>query len=329
MPSSLSDFGSVGCKAAAALLLLVAGAVHAEGAGRWWLGFIDQAGRAFLEIPAEPRGCAERDRLVARLAPEPGIVLVSPRPAASLVPQGARLAFGVTDLDGNSTERVFARVAAIVREDERGRASLQQACLFLVEAGADRPGHRALEDRLAIGVHPPRPLQVTRHDDGWRSFGGTPGVVGADKRFLAEAEAPGWARDLVRKYLPGASQFHVQPFSAVLSAGAVRESLWLIGGIQGGELEPADPGAYNTINLIVGETAAGRRVYFQSGPSGGLGRDRAGSFVAQVAATLDLDGDGIDEVLVRARHYAGGSLMVLRRAGSGFAVVRKGGYEGE
>ncbi|CAN0510981.1 unnamed protein product, partial [Phaeothamnion confervicola] len=49
----------------------------------------------------------------------------------------------------------------------------------------------------------------------------------------------------------------------------------------------------------------------------------------QVAATLDLDGDGSDEVLLRARHYAGGNLMVLRWQGRGFVAVRQGGYEGE
>jgi predicted amidohydrolase len=35
------------------------------------------------------------------------------------------------------------------------------------------------------------------------------------------------------------------------------------------------------------------------------------------------------EVLLRARHYAGGNLMVLRWQGRGFVVVRQGGYEGE
>ena len=301
---------------------------NAKTQGRWWLGFIDLSDRAFLEIPAEPRSCAERDRLVGRTPASPGAVLLSARSAAAEFPAGARLVAGVSDFAGGSQERVFPRVAAVVRDDENIRASQLQACWFLAEAGAERPGYRAQEDRLAVGVHPPRPLSVRVHEDNWRSYGGSPGTVGADNRFLAEAEAPGWVRELVGRMLPGADQLHAQAFSAVQSAGGEPERFWLIGGIRGSDRDPALPNTFETLNMIVG-AGAERRVFFQAGPSGGIGRNRAGSFIAQVVASVDLDGDGVEELVLRARHYAGGSLLVLRRDGSGFAVARRGGYEGE
>jgi len=311
------------------LALLFAVQARADAPGRWWLGFVDQAGRAFLEIPAQARTCAERARLAARAAPAPGEVVISSLPAASQLPYGARLTFGVADLAGEYGERVFTRIAAIGREDERARPSLQPACLYLVEAGAARPGSRVQEDRVAVGVHPPRRVLVARHDDAWRSFGGSAGVVGADSRFAAEADAPGWVLALVRRFLPGAQQFHAQPFDGTFTAGATPERLWLVGGIQDGDGGAGQPGTYNTVNLVVQEASGASEILYRSGPSGGIGRDRAASFVAQVAATLDLDGDGADEVLLRVRHYAGGSLMVLRREGRAFGVTRMGGYEGD
>jgi hypothetical protein len=235
----------------------------------------------------------------------------------------------VADLAGEYGERVFTRVAAIGREDERARPSMQPACLYLAEAGAERAGLRVQEDRIAVGVHPPRRLAVARHDDAWRSFGGSAKVVGTDSRFVAESEAPAWVPDRVRRLLPGAGQFHAQPFQGRFFAGAAPERLWLVGGIQDGDGDPTQPGTYNTVNLIVRESSAVPEILYRNGPSGGIGRDRAASFVAQVAATLDLDGDGGDEVLLRLRHYAGGSLMVLRWQGRAFGAARLGGYEGD
>ncbi len=316
-------------RSALALLLLLSWTARADVPGRWWLGFIDQSGRAFLEVPAEARSCGERDRLVTRSPPAPGEVLVSSRPAAGQVQKGARLAFGIADIRGEYDERVFTRIVAIGREDERLRPSLQPACLYLAEAGAERSVTPVQEDRVAVGVHPPRRIRISRHEDAWRNFGGSARTVGADSRFVAESDAPAWIPELVRRYLPGAVQFHGQPFDATLAVGAVPERLWLVGGIQDGDADPAQPGTYNTVNLIVRESSPASAVLYRSGPSGGIGRDPGASFVAQVAATMDLDGDGIDEVLLRARHYAGGNLMVLRWQGRGFVVVRQGGYEGE
>ena len=316
-------------RSAIAVLLLLSATALADVPGRWWLGFIDQSGRAFLEIPGEARACGERDRLVARSSPAPGELIVSSRPAASQVQEGARLTFGVADLRGEYDERVFTRIVAIGRDDERVRPSLQPSCLYLAEAGAERSGVPAQEDRIAVGLHPPRRVRISRHEDAWRNFGGSARTVGADSRFLAESDAPAWVPELVRKYLPGAGQFHAQPFDATLAVGAGPERLWLVGGIQDGEADPAQPGTYNTVNLIVRASSPASGVLYRSGPSGGIGRDRAASFVAQVAATLDLDGDGSDEVLLRARHYAGGNLLVLRWQGRGFVAARQGGYEGE
>ena len=315
--------------ALATMLLLVSATAGADDPGRWWLGFIDQSGRAFLEIPAEARTCGERDRLVARSMPAPGEVLVSPRPAASQVQERARLTFGVADMRGEYEEKVFTRIVAIGRDDERARPSLQPACLYLAEAGAYRAGALVQEDRIAVGVHPPRRIRVHRHEDSWRNFGGSARMVGADSRFVAESDAPAWVPELVRAHLPGAGQFHAQPFDATLAAGSAPERLWLVGGVRDGETDPGQPGTYNTVNLIVRESSPESGVLYRNGPSGGIGRDRGASFVAQVAATMDLDGDGSDEVLLRARHYAGGNLMVLRWQRGGFVVVRHGGYEGE
>lgn len=313
------------------LAALLAADIDAQAAPRWWLGFIDQQDRAFLEIPPDRRACAERDALVRRSGAGAGAVVLSGRAAASHIGGAGRLTFGVSDLAGHGVERVLTRVVAIAREDEKTAASQQQACWYLAEAGAEAPGYRALEDRIAIGVHPPRPLAPRRYEDGWRSFGGAPDAVGSDSRFLPESEAPAELLARVRESLAGAAQFHAQAFEARLAPGAKPAPLRLIGGIARGDGEPDGPGTFDTVNLIVRDTPAdgAAAVLFRAGPSGGIGRDRAGSFAAQVVAVVDLDGDGVDEVLLRARHYAGGSLMVLRWNGASFAVARRGAYEGE
>ncbi|MBL8383154.1 MAG: hypothetical protein JNM90_08780 [Burkholderiales bacterium] len=305
--------------AAAALAL----AATAQGPPRWWLGFVDETDRAFFELPTDARGCAERDQLVRRSGAPPGAVVVSRQAAGALVGEGARLTFGVTDLTGRTSERVMPRVVAIVREDERARARLQQACWFLAEAGAESAAHRVVEDRMVLGVHPPRALAPRTFDHAWESFGGD--GAAADPRFRPQAEVPEEARARVRTLLPEAERFHVQPFAARLAPGAAPTALRLIGAVAG------DAGAFNTVNLIVRDDAPGPHagVVYRAGPSGGIGRDYAGSFVAQVVAAVDLDGDGVDELLLRARLYAGGHLLVLRWSGSVFEVVRRGAYEGE
>jgi hypothetical protein len=212
------------------LLCLLGSAAFAQAQSRWWIGFIDERDRAFLELPADGKACAERDAAVARAALPSGALVVSRRSAAGLVPAGARLAFGVTDLAGQAGERVMTRVVAIVRDGEGSPALLARPCWYLAEAGAEAPGYRALEDRLAIGVHPPRALKVRAFDRQWRIIG-EPEASGPAPAL----EGPAWVWKFVGVALPGAAQRHVQPFEAVTDAGTAPRPMWLAGAIARGD----------------------------------------------------------------------------------------------
>ena len=309
-----------------ALLCAIAFAASAQPVPRWWIGFIDANDRAFLEIPADGGACAGRAALVRGATKQPGEVLPSRLSAAAQVGKDARLVFGVVDLAGQYRERVLPRVVALAREDEAARPPLAPPCWFLAEAGTEAPGYRAVEDRIVLAVHPPRSLGVKPFDQTWKSHAA---ASATDARLLATQDVPAAIVERVAMLLPLAAQVHAQPFTATLDPLRGPEPLWLIGAIEGGEAPAGLPGTFNTLNLIVRPGAATDAVLYAAGPSGGIGRDRAGSFAMQVAAALDLDGDGTDELLVRARYYSGGNLKVLRWNGRRFVEVHQSGYEGE
>ena len=122
---------------------------------------------------------------------------------------------------------------------------------------------------------------------------------------------------------PALAEVFGQSFVATLAANAAPQRLLLLGAIA----EPA--AAYNTLNMIVQEEAAGAAALYQTGPSGGFERDRRGSFVGQVAGLVDLDGDGVDEILLRARYYAGGNLKILKLIKGRYVEAAQTAYEGE
>lgn len=309
-----------------ALLCAMAFAANAQNTPRWWVGFIDANDRAFLEIPSDGPTCAGRGALLKGATRPPGEVLLARLSAATQVGKDARLVFGVVDLAGRNRERVLPRVVAIVRADEAARLPLPPPCWFLAEAGTEAPGYRALEERIALAVHPPRVLNVRTFDETWKSYSAPSGT---DARLLAAQEVPAHLIERVALLLPQATQVHAQSFTATLDAARGPEPLWLIGAIGNGDAPAAEPGTFTTLNLIVRAGATAGAVLYAAGPSGGLGRDRAGSFALQVAAALDLDGDGADELLVRTRYYSGGNFKVLRWDGRRFVAVRQTGYEGE
>jgi hypothetical protein len=165
-------------------------------------------------------------------------------------------------------------------------------------------------------------------EQAWKAYGELADRPGADARFAPAAEMPDALRRHLAALMPGAGQFHGQPFNAVLDPRRGPEPLWLIGAIALADGPAGNPATYSTLNQIVRADRLEAPLY-QAGPSGGLGHDRRGSFAAQVVATADLDGDGIDELLLRARYYAGGNLKVLKWNGARFVEIRQGGYEGE
>lgn len=297
---------------------------------RWWIGFIDANDKALVEVPFDNAGCAERARAVAAARAAPGMVVVGRAGPARELPPGARLTFTVADLQGRVSERVLTRTVAIVREDEAARLPLPAPCWYLAEAGVEAAGYRVAEDRLAVAVHPPRLLAMRALEDSWRTYGDASSRPGVDGRFQPESDLPAWARERLLRLLPGARQFHVQSFMANLGGAAVASRYWLLGAIAQPDGDPGHPATYETVNLIVADTP-GRDapVLYQSGPSGGLGAGRAAGFAAQVVAAVDLDGDGGEELILRARYYAGGNLKVLRFDGRALLEVRQTGYEGE
>ena len=302
-----------------------ANVVWPQVAGGWWIGFIDARDRALLEIPGDARACAARDAMARRGIP--GSAPTAPLRPESQLPPGARLVFGVTDITGAYAERVMTRVVAITHEDEGRRRALRGPCWLLAEAGTDAPGYRVVEDRLAFGTHPPRALAVRAVDAGWRGYGPLADAPGADARFVAGADMPAAWRARVSNALPAATQMYGQAFTATLNPRLGPESLLLIGAIGGAGGTDGVTATYNTVNLIVRE--GHDEALYQAGPSGGIERDSAASFVAQVVAAVDLDGDGIDELVIRARYFAGGNIRVLKWSGRRYFEVRQTGYEGD
>jgi hypothetical protein len=145
-----------------------------------------------------------------------------------------------------------------------------------------------------------------------------------------EGLPPAW-RERLTALLPGFTQAYGQPFSAVLAPGAPPQALTLIGAINDGADAAGTARAYNTLNLIVrgGEESGNAAPLYQSGPSGGTARNGGGSFVAQAVAAVDLDGDGVDEIILRARYYAGGNLKVLKLVAGRLLEIRQSAYDGE
>ncbi len=219
--------------------IFIAGAAFAQGPTGWWLGFVDTRGHAFLELPADARLCDARTAAITRLpAPAPGTLVPGAIKAASYLPPGAHLTFGVTDLGGRYGERVLPRVAAIVRDDE----SRKGPCWLLAEAGTEAAGYVAEEDRLAFGTYPPRPLTVRQAPEDWQSYGGASGAGAPDARFNPiQGLPPAW-RERVARLLPGYTQVYGQSFSAVLAPGGHPQALSLIGAINDGSRD-AGPGA--------------------------------------------------------------------------------------
>ena len=92
-----------------------AGHLSVPSAALWWPGFIDVKGKVFLELPADTKICATAREVLRRARLEPGRIIALPLKAEALLPRGARLAFGVTDGAGVSSERVLTRIVAIAR----------------------------------------------------------------------------------------------------------------------------------------------------------------------------------------------------------------------
>lgn len=285
---------------------------------QWWAGFIDSRGKAFLELPDSPRLCTLARDALRRARAEAGRAVALPLKVESLLPRDARLVFGVINAEGVASERVMTRIVTLARDtQEKG------ACAHLAEAGADAPGQGIEEAHLAFGVHPPRALTFRAPPDTWKSYG-TVAAQAGDARFAAAAGTPAAWRARIAPLLPATSEIFGQRFDAVLEAGRPPRPLALIGAYS----TIAGATTYNTVNLIAGETGEGMPLY-QNGPSGGIERNRAASFVAQVAGMIDLDGDGVDELVLRARYYSGGNLKVLRFSGGKFVELHQTAYEGE
>ncbi|HEY4373588.1 MAG TPA: hypothetical protein VGN52_16775 [Burkholderiales bacterium] len=310
-----------------AWVALLVGSVAQAQEGQWWIGFVDTHNHAFLEVPAGREACAARAAALKRAPQVAGTLLPGTFKPERFVPPNARLVFGVSDLRGRYVERVLPRVAAIAREDESERS----ACWYLAEAGTEAPGYVAEEDVLAFATLPPRPLMLRMAAPDWRAYGLTgPDGVG-DPRFSEMAGAPAAWKARVEKLLPGYTQVYGQAFTAVLEKGGAPQKLSLVGAINDGKTPDGRKGeAYNTLNLIVREPNAGEGpALFSAGPSGGEAANRAGSYVAQVVAAVDLDGDGVDEIVLRARYFSGGNLKVLKYVGGAFTELRQSAYEGE
>lgn len=309
---------------AGAALLVLCAATHAPAQPQpllWWPGFIDVNGKAFLELAAATKLCVIARAAVQKARADAGRVIALPLKIEMLLPRGARLVFGIADVEGTVSERVFTRVVAIARGGEKG------ACAHLAEAGADAPGYSVQEDRPAFGVHPPRPLSFRAPKSEWKNYGSTGAASGGavvDARFAAAADAPPLWRARVTPLLPAATDVFGQHFEAVIDAARSAQALVLTGAF----ISEGGGATYNTLNLIMRE-GAGEAPLFQAGPSGGIERDRAGSYVAQVAGVIDLDGDGVDEIVLRARYFSGGNLKILKLVNGKLILVRETAYEGE
>lgn len=321
----------------------------------FFTGFADADGNHFIAQPLTRPACQARDALMREakgLIERPGQVIVAPqrepeRRFAALVFDGKQAAW--------LAPLALPLTVAIRREasldDKPGVMEQQGGCWYasapLQRAGQPITGTQAQAEEVALVVAwnlPSTPTQIAPAlrplPLAWRTHAANP-KEGAAQLTLPMAELPstlrGWfehpaviARlgDAQGSYRKGLTHVFMQEFQAVLERSRGLEALQLIGTISA----TAGGAQYNvawSLNRVAGATDGALQPITIVGPAGDERRVPLNTYAPEVVFAADLDGDGIDELVLRARHYEGSSIRIGRLQGGVWTEVHRGIYEGQ
>ena len=316
-------------------------------------GFVDSDGNLFIAQPDTKVRCAKRAatfKSAGSLFTRQGQVavlesLATPQRMSGWIVDGSKAeAF---------SERALPLSVAIKRESNNG-IETHGPCGYLTaplqRRGVAITGQEADAQEASLVVARPMragqvPVSARVPSEPWQTFSNEVKVDSAQAAApltdLPEAWRAWLTHPDVVKAAGGADApllrniAHVfgQPFSATLDPARGAEPLMLIGLISN-----TGPGAqYNTLWSIARVSSEDNRTRFVPltlfGPSGGEQRARDESIAPEVALVADLDGDGRDEIVLRARHFEGVSMRILSwqrsKSEERFVQVHRSAYEGQ
>lgn len=305
------------------------GAAAGPAAPAWRLGFAD-GGRRFLEVPPTDALCEEKDRLLLAEMGNPCEVEPADRTPIPLALSKAealqrsglasRREWWVLGLDGRAERVSFPRLVALYAE--AGAAG----CYFqATEAAAERvPAEGPTEENLffAFSSEPvPRPA-VRRATGDWELFDRAEGKLPA--RYVDLLRSAELRASLGRAHTDFAAELtevFTQTLSARLPGRPGPEPLRLVGWVASGPRT----GELATAWALVGEGKKGLQVVaaVRDGSD-----DDGGQYRAEVAAAVDLTGDGADELVLSASYWEGGGFKVFGWLGGKLVQLYDGGYFG-
>ena len=328
------------------------------GAQPFFTGFADADGNHFIAQPLSRPACQAREALMREakgLIERTGQVVVAPQ-------REPERRFAALVFDGKTAvwhpQLTLPLNVAVRREatlDDKSPGSEQQGGCWYASAPLQRAGQpivgtqaQAEEVALVVAWSAPgseRSAPALRALPGaWRNYAASPkeGTVQLTLpldelpapllRWLAHPAVVARLGDAQSSYRKGLTHVFAQDFSAVLEKERGIEPLQLIGTISA----TAGGAQYNvawSINRVMSAATGGAETTLQPlavvGPSGDERRTPLTAYAPEVAFVADLDGDGSDEFVLRARHFEGSSIRIWRFGGSGLTEVHRGVYEGQ
>jgi hypothetical protein len=292
------------------------------------MGFSDEEGNAFIELPLGKTACDARARLIAahRSLARPGQPLymntlpagAAREPAAS--PACLKALSVLAEGTGKILTNSFDRFAVIPREAALdGKSELKGACWYAThaprKAGQPVAAHevRAEEAQWLIAFPGQPPAAIHAVPDTWQQFDGPPERLPADAPMRAWLLAGAVQSRVGARYWAGIEVVTLQRFEARVSPGRGPEPLTLIGTIS------QTDGPYRTWTAIVRGSGvpahAPVEILFDSGVQ------QQGGYIGQVAGVFTMPAtagpNAVDALVLRARHYEGGSYRVLTPSATG------------
>lgn len=305
-------------------------AAGAASAPPWRLGFADGA-RRFLEVPPTDELCEEKEGVLAEIAGGPCTPEIADR-APVVLPQGkaralersalaARREWWILDLEGRLFREEFPHLVGLY--PEAGAAG----CYYLA-SGAVAKDRSPVEGPAEGGLFfafPDRPAPVPpvrRVAAEWELFGREDGELPA--RYVALLAGPECRRALgarQKAFAAELTEVFSQPFSAQIDRRGRPEALRLVGwaasGPKSGDLDTA----WSVCRERGGRLQPLAVVYEASA-------DFAGKYRPEVVAAVDLNGDGVDELVLSANYDEGSGYKVFSWKGGRLVQVYDAAYFG-
>jgi hypothetical protein len=313
------------------------------------MGFVDDDGNAFVELPAALASCESRGTLLAanrafatvgqpmyatELPPPtkgaPSAKAADTRaalPAALAACQSALT--NVADGTGQARPLRTERLALIARDASvEGKGELKGACWYATHApsknGQPVPASEVkAEEAQWLIAQPGKPAPKVRPlVDNWQQFDMAPERLPADAPLRDWLNSRAVRERLGAAYWAGIHTVYAQRFDLRLQAGQPAQPVALIGTISNAG------GAYVTWTAIVRLSGSAPQVLFESGVQA------KGGYVAQAVAGVVLDGadapsaNSVESLVLRARYYEGGNYRIIGWQGGAMRDVFQSQYLG-